>query len=96
MVGSCICKPNGEPGANWTLPGDKRRAAGGAALLPVIVGEERTLLGQAVDIGRPVSHRAVVVGAEVPVTDVVTEDHEDVWLLGLRGCGSSSKCQQQP
>jgi hypothetical protein len=32
-----------QPGANRALPGDKRRASGRAALLPVVVGEERSL-----------------------------------------------------
>ena len=43
----------GEAGAQAALAGDERRAAGGAALLRVRVGEDHAFLGDAVDIGRP-------------------------------------------
>ena len=61
-------------------------------LLAVIVGEQRALVGDAVDVGRAVAHHAAVVGADVPVADVVAHDDEDVRLwpavpvrLRLRG-----------
>ena len=88
-------------GAQRTLPGDERRAAGGAGLLSVIVGEDRALVGDAVDVGRAVTHHAAIVGADVPVADVIAHDDEDVWLLRLlregwrayseRGCGESEQ-----
>src|SRR5262249_56709574 len=40
------------------LAGDERGAAGGAGLLAVIVGEDRALGGDAVDVGRAVAHHA--------------------------------------
>jgi len=40
-------------------------------------------LGDAVNVRRFVTHHALVVGADVPVTDVVAPDDEDVRLLGL-------------
>ena len=49
----------GEAGANRVLPGDEAGAAGGAALLRVIVGEQAAFVGDAVDVGRAVSHHAV-------------------------------------
>ena len=47
------------------LAEDERRAAGGAALLRVGVGEERAFLRDAVDVRRLVAHHAEVVGADV-------------------------------
>ena len=70
-----------QAGAEARLPGDERRAARGAGLLRVVVGEDRAFLGDAVDVGRAVAHHAAVVGADVPVADVVAEDDEDVGLL---------------
>ncbi len=55
----------GEAGADGRLPGDERRATGGAALLAIPVGEQRAFLGDAVDVRRLVAHHAHVVGAEV-------------------------------
>ena len=72
-------------GAESALPGDEGRASRGAALLAVPVGEERAFFGDAVDVGGLVAHHAVVVGADVPVADVVAPDHQDVRLsLGRR------------
>ena len=48
----------GQAGADGRLPGDERRAAGGAALLAVPVGEQRAFLGDAVDVRRLVAHHA--------------------------------------
>ena len=78
-----------QPGAQRTLSGDERGAAGGAGLLSVIVGEDRAFVGDAVDVGRAVAHHAAIVGADVPVADVIAHDDEDVRLLLLlrrRGC----------
>ena len=41
-------------------------------------------LAMPVDVGRPVAHDAVVVGADVVDADVVAPDDEDVGLAGLR------------
>src|SRR5262249_29355276 len=54
-----------------------------AGLLGVAVGEDRPLLGDAVDVGRAVAHHAAVVGADVPVADVVAPEDEDVRLLAV-------------
>ncbi len=75
-----------QAGAEWRLAGDERGAAGGAALLAVPVGEERAFLGDAIDVRRLVAHHALVVGAEVPVADVVAPEDEDVGLLWWRLC----------
>ena len=75
-----------QAGAERRLAGDERRAAGGAALLAVPVGEQRALFRDAVDVGRLVAHHPLVVGADVPVADVVAPDDEDVGLLAAAGC----------
>ena len=56
------------------LAGDEARAAGRAALLAVPVREQRAFLRDAVDVGRLVAHHALVVGADVPVADVVAPE----------------------
>jgi hypothetical protein len=68
----------GEAGAEHALAGDERRAPGGAALLAVGVGEPHALVGDAVDVGRPVAHQPVAVAAQVGDADVVTPDDQDV------------------
>ena len=71
----------GEAGAERRLAGDEGRAAGGAALLGVVVGEDRALLADPVDVGRAVAHQALGVDRQVGLADVVAEDDEDVGLL---------------
>ena len=56
-----------QAGAEARLAGDERGASGGAGLLRVVVGEDRTFLGDAVDVRRAIAHHAAVVGADVPV-----------------------------
>ena len=73
-----------QAGAEARLAGDERRAPRRAGLLGVVVGEDRAFLRDAVDVGRAVAHHAAVVGADVPVADVVAEDDQDVRLLRLR------------
>ena len=68
-------------GAEAGLAGDETGASGGTALLAVPVGEQRAFLGDAVDVGRLVTHHAVVVGADVPLADVITPEDQDVWFL---------------
>ena len=70
----------GQAGAVDALPGDEGRAAGGAGLLAVAVGEQHAFLGDAVDVGRLVAHQAVRVATEVRHADVVAPDDEDVGL----------------
>ena len=77
-------------GPQWALSGDERGTARGAGLLSIIVGENRTLVGDAIDVERMVAHDAAIIGADVPVADVIGHDDEDVRLLLLllrrRGC----------
>ena len=63
------------------LAGDERRAAGRAALLGVVVGEDHPFLGDAVDVRRAVAHHPHRVGADVRLADVVAPDDDDVGLL---------------
>ena len=71
----------GEAGAIDALPGDEGRAARGAGLFAVGVGEQHAFLGDAVDVGRLVAHEAVRVAAQVRDADVVAPDDEDVRLV---------------
>ena len=62
----------------------------------VVVGEQCAVVGQTVDVGRLVMHHALVIGADIPVADVIAEDDEDVWLfrascLRLGSCTATRK-----
>ncbi len=81
----------GEAGAEHALARDERRAARGAGLLAVIVGEDHAFLGDAVDVGRPVAHQAHRVGADVGLADVVAPDDENVGLVLGEACYRESK-----
>jgi len=80
-----------QPGAHRALAGDKRGPAGSARLLAVIVGEDRPFIGDTVDVGRPVAHLAAVIGADVPIADIVCHNDEDVGLLLLGHCGKRER-----
>ena len=72
-----------KPCPQRTLSGDERGTARGAGLLSIIVGEYRALVGDAIDVGRAIAHHAAIVGADVPVADVVGHDDENIRLLWL-------------
>ena len=83
-----------QAGAKRGLAGDECGAAGGAGLLGVVVGEDRALLGDAVDVGRRYPSCRVV-GADVPMPisspkmtrmlGFLPGRHGRRPLLGLRG-----------
>jgi hypothetical protein len=64
----------GKTSAQRCLPGDEGRAAGGAALLGIVVGEHHALAGEAVDARGLVSHHAERIGADVRLPDVVAKN----------------------
>ena len=70
-----------EAGAEDALAGDEGRAAGSAALLAVVVGEDHALVGDAVDVRGAVAHHALAVAAEVPHADVIAPEDENVGFL---------------
>ncbi|MCY1293428.1 hypothetical protein D9M70_426870 [compost metagenome] len=82
----------GQAGAQRALPGDEGRAAGGAAVLRVVVGEHHAFPGQAVDVRRRVADHAVAIGTDVGLADVVAEDHQDVRFF--RGHGQRRKARE--
>ena len=82
-----------EPGAVDALPGDERRPSRRAALLAVRVGEPHALVGDPVDVRRPVAHQPVAVATEVRDPDVIAPDDEDVRLFCLRHASSLSASQ---
>ena len=71
----------GEAGADWVLSGDEAGAAGGAALLRVIVGEVIAFVGNAVDVGGPAAPSPVAELADIPDADIVTPKDEDIGFL---------------
>src|SRR5690606_17198098 len=71
----------GEPGAQARLPGDKRRAAGSATLVTVVVGEPYALVSNTIDVGRVITHDAIAVGTDIGDPDVITPDHQDIGFI---------------
>ena len=71
----------GHAGADRQLAGDEVGAAGRAARLGVVVGEQHALGGELVEVRRPPGHHAAVVGADVPDADVVAHDDDDIGSL---------------
>ncbi len=80
--GRPMCPHFGEAGADRRLSGDERRASRRATLLAVEVCEHRTFFGDPVDVGRPISHQAVVVAARVEPANVVGHDEKNVGFFG--------------
>jgi hypothetical protein len=70
----------GETGAVHALAGDEGGAAGGAALLGVVVNELGAFLGHPVDVGGLVPHQPVAVAAQVALADVIAPEDQDVGL----------------
>ena len=54
--------------------------------LGVVVHKHRTLLADAVDVGRFPDHQTAVVDARLHPADVVSHDEQDIGLLLLGGC----------
>ena len=76
-------------GAETRLAGDEARPPGGTALLTIPIREERAFPGDAVNVRCLVAHHSLVVGADVPVADVVAPDDEDVGLLWICSAGNT-------
>ena len=70
-------------GAQRIHAGEEGIAPRRAALLGVIVHEDRTFVADAIDVGRFADHQAAVVDARLHPADVVAHDEEDVGLLLL-------------
>ena len=71
------------------LTGDERGAPSRTTLLAVIIGESRSFIADAVDVGSPIPHLPSVVVADVPPADVITPKDKNVrltcvWHLNLR------------
>src|SRR4051812_44883924 len=77
VVPAAFDVPVGGPFPN-VLTADEGGPPSRAALLAVVVGEPGALVGDPVDVGRPVPHQAVAVAAQVGDPDVIAPDDEDV------------------
>src|SRR5215467_15433261 len=88
MVGSSGLMPSGAPGSptlvspvrigDWPVMKAARPAV---QLLAVPICKQRAFFGDAIDVGRAVPHDAMVVGADIEPSDVVSPDDEYVRLL---------------
>ena len=87
----------GHAGTDRNLAIDEGCASGSAGLLAVVVGKPHTLPDDAIDVGCCVAHHATVIVANVPGSDVVTPDDENVGFVlclrirNLRASNTASK-----
>ncbi len=84
----------GKARAEHALPRNERGAPGRAGLFAVVVGEDHTLAGDAIDVRGLVPHQAVGIGADVRLADVVAPDDEDI-RLAVRGLSAREKKDEQ-
>src|ERR1700722_18141045 len=63
------------------LASDERGSPCRAALLCVVVGKGDAFVGHAVDVGGAIAHLSTTIVADVPPTDVVALEDEDVRLV---------------
>ena len=83
----------GQAGAHRRLACNEGGASSRATLLTVPIRENCTFAGDAVNVGRLVTHHAHVVGADIKLADVVAPDYKDVRLL-LRCCAVGSNAHR--
>ena len=70
-------------GAQRMHAGEKGIAACGAALLGIVMREDRAFIADAVDVWRFANHQPAMVDARLVEADVVAHDEEDVGFLLL-------------
>jgi hypothetical protein len=70
-----------QPRAKDALPGDESGTARGAALLALVVGEEHSFFGDAIDVGRSVADHALGEDSQIRNADVVAPDDEHVGFV---------------
>src|SRR5205823_3429324 len=80
--------------ANRKLTHDEVCATRRATGLGVIVGEQHAFLGHLIEVRRSASHHAAMVGTDVPHSDVISHDEEDVGFLVLSLAGSNPAHQR--
>src|SRR4051794_37698224 len=71
-----------QSGADRVLAANEAGAACGAALLRIIVGKGDAFFGDAVDVGRAIAHRSAAEMTDIPDTNVISPQDENVRLLG--------------
>ena len=78
------------------LTQNKGRSSSGTTLLSIPVRKQSALVGDPVDVGRIITHHALVVSIDVPVADIVTPDHQDVgFILSLSWSGCPRQKNQK-
>ncbi|EXI71476.1 MAG: hypothetical protein AW07_03538 [Candidatus Accumulibacter sp. SK-11] len=83
-------------GAQRMHAGEEGVAPGRTALLGVVMHEDGTFLGDAVDVRRFADHQPTVVDARLHPANVVTHDEQDIGLArGRRRCRGSGWCRAE-
>jgi hypothetical protein len=62
----------------------------------VVLQESNSLFADTVDIRRFEAHQPVAIGADVGDADVVTKDHEDIRLAGVRSRLRDQRIREEP
>jgi hypothetical protein len=78
--GACLTD-RGHAGPYRKLAGDEVGATCRATCLRIVVSEAHALSGELVEVRRPASHHALVVGTDIPIADIVAHNHNDVGLM---------------
>ena len=65
-------------GADGQLAHDEVGATCGATRFRVVIGEEHAFLGHLIEGGCSAGHHAPVIGTDIPHSDVIAHDEEDV------------------
>ncbi len=85
------------PGTKRHLAGDKGRTACGGALLRVVGGKLSPFRRDAVNIRGFIPHHSLVIGTEIPVTNIIAKDHHDIGfaltLFRGGGRGIAGRCR---
>src|SRR5207244_1519123 len=80
----------GHARADGQFAHDEVRATRRATRLSVVIGKQHSFLGDLVEVRRPSSHHAAMVGANVPYADVIAHDEDDVWFVAV--CRLRCRC----
>jgi D-tyrosyl-tRNA(Tyr) deacylase len=64
--------------------------------MPIPVGEDRTFLGNSVDIGCLVSHHTHVEGTDVELADIIAPDNQDIGFILSRKAAQNDHQGRHP
>src|ERR1700722_17376440 len=72
-----------ETSSKRNLPQDECGSSSRAGLLRVVIGEERAVAGNSIDVRGATAHHATVVSTDIPDADIIGHDDDNVGFLRL-------------